>query len=117
MGIEGWGLFNVPERLSYSATPPDFGSLCIQRQRWATGGMLIVPKLWARAKACRRRGERMRFAEKFLRWNYMASITWSSISLLILLAFPSMPRSSLLCSGSWRCLFLGHGFGSPLLRL
>ena len=88
MGIEGWGLFNVPERLSYSATPPDFGSLCIQRQRWATGGMLIVPKLWARAKACRRRGERMRFAEKFLRWNYMASITWSSISLLILLAFP-----------------------------
>jgi len=50
--------------------------------------MLIVPKLWARAKACRRRGERMRFAEKFLRWNYMASITWSSISLLILLAFP-----------------------------
>ena len=45
MGIHGWRLFNVPERLSYSATPPDFGSLCIQRQRWATGGMLIVPKL------------------------------------------------------------------------
>lgn len=81
-------MFNAPERLSYSATPPDFGSLCIQRQRWATGGMLIVPKLWQRAKACRRRGERMRFAEKFLRWNYMASITWSSLSLLVLLAFP-----------------------------
>jgi EAL domain-containing protein (putative c-di-GMP-specific phosphodiesterase class I)/cellulose synthase/poly-beta-1,6-N-acetylglucosamine synthase-like glycosyltransferase/chitodextrinase len=88
MGIHGWRLFNVPERLSYSATPPDFGSLSIQRQRWATGGMLIVPKLRVRARASRRRGERMRFAEKFLRWNYMASITWSSLSLLVLLAFP-----------------------------
>ena len=32
LGIHGWRLFNYPERLSYSATPPDFGSLCIQRQ-------------------------------------------------------------------------------------
>ena len=37
--------YNYPERLSYSATPPDFGSLCIQRQRWANGGLLILPKL------------------------------------------------------------------------
>ena len=29
MGIHGWRLFNVPERMSYSATPPDFGSLCV----------------------------------------------------------------------------------------
>jgi EAL domain-containing protein (putative c-di-GMP-specific phosphodiesterase class I)/cellulose synthase/poly-beta-1,6-N-acetylglucosamine synthase-like glycosyltransferase/chitodextrinase len=88
MGIHGWRLFNVPERLSYSATPPDFGSLSIQRQRWATGGLLIVPKLRHRARAARRRGERVRFSEKFMRWNYMASITWSSLSLLVLLAFP-----------------------------
>jgi cellulose synthase/poly-beta-1,6-N-acetylglucosamine synthase-like glycosyltransferase len=41
----GWSLHNYPERLAYSATPPDFGSLCIQRHRWSNGGLLIVPKL------------------------------------------------------------------------
>src|SRR5699024_10213890 len=33
--VRGWRLHNYPERLSYSATPPDFGSLSVQRQRWA----------------------------------------------------------------------------------
>jgi cellulose synthase/poly-beta-1,6-N-acetylglucosamine synthase-like glycosyltransferase len=88
MGIHGWRLFNCPERLSYSATPPDFGSLCIQRRRWANGGLLIVPKLHRQWRARRARGERTRFGELFLRWNYMASICWSSVSLLVLLAFP-----------------------------
>ena len=45
LGVHGWRLYNCPERLSYSATPPDFGSLCIQRRRWANGGLLILPKL------------------------------------------------------------------------
>ena len=45
LATHGWSLLNYPERLSYSATPPDFGSLCIQRHRWANGGLLIVPKL------------------------------------------------------------------------
>jgi cellulose synthase/poly-beta-1,6-N-acetylglucosamine synthase-like glycosyltransferase len=88
MGIHGWRLFNVPERMSYSATPPDFGSLAIQRRRWANGGLLIVPKLRRQSRARRRLGQRTRFGELFLRWNYMASISWSSASLLILLAFP-----------------------------
>lgn len=88
LGIHRWKLFNCPERLSYSATPPDFGSLCIQRRRWANGGLLILSKLHRQSKLRRREGERMRFAEVFLRWNYMASITWSSLSLLVLLAFP-----------------------------
>ncbi len=88
MGIHGWRLFNYPERLSYSATPPDFGSLCIQRQRWANGGLLILPKLHRQRKARKVRGERTRFGELFLRWNYMASICWSSFSLLVLLCFP-----------------------------
>jgi cellulose synthase/poly-beta-1,6-N-acetylglucosamine synthase-like glycosyltransferase len=88
MGIHGWRLFNVPERMSYSATPPDFGSLAIQRRRWANGGLLIVPKLRLQSRARRRAGQRTRFGELFLRWNYMASICWSSVSLLILLAFP-----------------------------
>ena len=88
MGIHGWRLYNVPERMSYSATPPDFGSLCIQRQRWANGGLLILPKLRQQSRARKTRGQRTRFGELFLRWNYMASICWSSFSLLILLAFP-----------------------------
>jgi cellulose synthase/poly-beta-1,6-N-acetylglucosamine synthase-like glycosyltransferase/chitodextrinase len=88
MGIHGWRLFNYPERLSYSATPPDFGSLCIQRQRWANGGLLILAKLHRQSRVRRSQGKRTRFSELFLRWNYMASISWSSASLLILLAFP-----------------------------
>ncbi len=88
MGIAGWRLFNYPERLSYSATPPDFGSLCIQRRRWANGGLLIVSKLHRQSRVRRSQGKRTRFSELFLRWNYMASISWSSASLLILLAFP-----------------------------
>jgi len=88
MGIHGWRLFNVPERMSYSATPPDFGSLCIQRRRWANGGLLILPKLHRQSRARKSQGRRTRFGELFLRWNYMASICWSSVSLLVLLAFP-----------------------------
>ena len=42
---KGWRLYNYPERLAYSATPPDFGSLLIQRGRWSNGGLLVVPKL------------------------------------------------------------------------
>ncbi|MGX6607961.1 glycosyltransferase family 2 protein [Micromonosporaceae bacterium Da 78-11] len=44
LGVRGWLLHNYPERLAYSATPPDFGSLCIQRQRWANGGLLILTR-------------------------------------------------------------------------
>jgi cellulose synthase/poly-beta-1,6-N-acetylglucosamine synthase-like glycosyltransferase/chitodextrinase len=88
MGLHGWRLFNYPERLSYSATPPDFGSLCIQRRRWADGGLLILPKLSRVSRLRRQQGNKLRFGELFLRWNYMASICWSSVSLLILLTFP-----------------------------
>ncbi len=88
MGIHGWRLFNYPGRLSYSATPPDFGSLCIQRRRWANGGLLILPKLRRQSRARRARGERTRVGEIFLRGNYMASICCCSASLLVLLAFP-----------------------------
>jgi EAL domain-containing protein (putative c-di-GMP-specific phosphodiesterase class I)/cellulose synthase/poly-beta-1,6-N-acetylglucosamine synthase-like glycosyltransferase len=88
LGIHGWSLLNYPERLAYSATPPDFGSLCIQRQRWANGGLLILSKLRQQVKARRARGEHNRFGELFLRVNYMASIFWSSVCLLIMLCYP-----------------------------
>ena len=92
LGIHGWTLLNYPERLTYSATPPDFGSLCIQRQRWANGGLLILPKLRQQSRARQARGERNRFGEVFLRVNYMASIFWASICLLVLLAYPFNSR-------------------------
>jgi EAL domain-containing protein (putative c-di-GMP-specific phosphodiesterase class I)/cellulose synthase/poly-beta-1,6-N-acetylglucosamine synthase-like glycosyltransferase len=86
--IGGWKLLNYPERLSYSATPPDFGSLCIQRRRWADGGLIIVPKLRKLRKARKQRSEQGRLGEFLLRFNYMASITWSSVSLVVLLFYP-----------------------------
>ncbi len=88
LGIHGWGLYNYPERLAYSATPPDFGSLAIQRERWANGGLLVISKLRRQMHARRARGERNRFGEVFLRLNYLASIFWASLSLLILLIYP-----------------------------
>lgn len=88
LGVHGWTLYNYPERLAYSATPPDFGSLCIQRQRWANGGLLILSKLRQQSRARKARGEQNRFGEVFLRVNYMASIFWSSVCLLVMLAYP-----------------------------
>ena len=89
LGLKGWTLYNYPERLSYSATPPDFGSLCIQRQRWANGGLLIMSKFRRYAAEARaRRGLIGARGELFLRLNYLASIAWASFGLVILLAYP-----------------------------
>lgn len=88
LGTHGWTLVNYPERLSYSATPPDFGSLIVQRRRWANGGLLILPKFWDQLSARRFARQRVLFAEVLLRVNYMASIAWASFGLLFLLAYP-----------------------------
>jgi cellulose synthase (UDP-forming) len=88
LALHGWTLINYPERLSYSATPPDFGSLIVQRRRWANGGLLILPKLWAQIRERKRRSEFVSRAEVMLRLNYMASITWASFGLIFLLAYP-----------------------------
>jgi cellulose synthase (UDP-forming) len=88
LGTHGWTLVNYPERLSYSATPPDFGSLIVQRRRWANGGLLILPKLWNQVRERRFRRERVLMREMWLRVNYMASIAWASFGLLFLLAYP-----------------------------
>ncbi|HEV2403420.1 MAG TPA: glycosyltransferase family 2 protein [Candidatus Saccharimonadales bacterium] len=86
--LHGWSLVNYPERLSYSATPPDFGSLVVQRRRWANGGLLILPKLWSHTRERRRRSEFVSRMEVLLRLNYMASIAWASFGLVLLLAYP-----------------------------
>jgi cellulose synthase (UDP-forming) len=88
LGTHGWTLRNYPERLSYSATPPDFGSLIVQRRRWANGGLLILPKLWRQVAERRRAGKRIPLIELALRINYMSSIAWASFGLVFLLAFP-----------------------------
>jgi len=84
----GWRLVNYPERLSYSATPPDFGSLVVQRRRWANGGLLILPKFWRTRRARAAAGQPLRLLEVALRVNYMASLAWASLGLLFLLFYP-----------------------------
>ena len=81
----GWTLQSYPERLSYSTTPPDFGSLAVQRRRWANGGLLVLPRLRSLILARRGSGLPMSLAERMLRANYLASITWVTLGLLVLL--------------------------------
>lgn len=83
---KGWTLYNYPERLAYSATPPDFGSLLIQRRRWANGGLLILPKLLRFLL----RGPNWfsKAREGFFRFHYLFSITAVNFGLLFLLVFP-----------------------------
>ncbi len=82
----GWQLYNYPERLAYSATPPDFGSLLIQRRRWANGGLIILPKL---LRYLLRGPSRTRKAvEGFFRCHYLVSIAAVNVGLLIMLACP-----------------------------
>lgn len=84
---EGWTLYNHPERLSYSATPPDFGSLVVQRRRWANGGLIILPKFVATAWRARRTGVPLRLGEVALRVDYLASTAWSTLVVAALLGF------------------------------
>lgn len=88
LALHGWRLVNYPERLSYSATPPDFGSLIIQRRRWANGGLIILPKLLALQRERKLAGKPMTRMEFLIRLNYMASIAWSNIGLVFLLTYP-----------------------------
>lgn len=88
LGLHDWKIINYPERLSYSATPPDFGSLVVQRRRWANGGLLILPKLFAQIAARKRKNNHVSRTEVFLKLNYMASIAWSTFGLIFLLAYP-----------------------------
>jgi cellulose synthase (UDP-forming) len=69
---KGWEVYNYLEQLAFSATPPDFGALIIQRRRWANGGLIIFPKLlrylWGGPHAFVRRA-----TETFVRAHYLVS--------------------------------------------
>ena len=84
--LRGWQLHNYPERLSYSATPPDFGALCIQRERWANGGLIIMPKVFRMMWARKRIGATL--LEGFLRLSYLMGVLWAGLGLVILLFYP-----------------------------
>ena len=82
---KGWTVYNYPERLAYSATPPDFGALLIQRRRWATGGLLILPNVFR--YLCARPSVR-RFCEAVIRTQYILSAPLGSMSGLALMLLP-----------------------------
>lgn len=79
----GWRLSNYPERLAYSETPSDFGSLLIQRRRWANGGLIILPRLLRYAAS----GGRDRLAQTFMMVHYLTSLGAVNLGLLLMLAF------------------------------
>jgi len=83
---KGWHLYNYPERLAYSATPPDFGALLIQRRRWANGGLLLLPKL---LRFLLRRPYRFpTLVEGMIRLHYLVAIGAASLATLLLLVWP-----------------------------
>jgi len=82
----GWRLHNHPERLAFSATPPDFGSLIIQRRRWSNGGLIIFPDLLKHALT--RKGPRPLLKELLMRAHYLCSPALVSLSVLVLLLVP-----------------------------
>lgn len=81
----GWTLLNYPARLAYSATPPDYGALLIQRRRWANGGLIILPKL---LRHIIRNIRPKKLAEAFVRVHYLLSIAISSAGVLLLILYP-----------------------------
>lgn len=85
----GWKLYNYPDRLSYSATPPDFGSLLIQRRRWANGGLIILPKLLRNLFRDIHVYRRLR--EGLNRVHYLTSLAGVNIGLLLILLYPFEP--------------------------
>ena len=96
----GWTLFNYPERMAYSATPADFGSLLIQRRRWANGGLLILPK--ALRHLARGPQAWRKLPEGFLRVHYLTSIAVGNLALLTILfgVFERDMRNGWLIAGS-----------------
>ncbi len=83
---KGWSLHNHPERLAYSATPPDFGSLVIQRARWANGGLIIFPKLLSFLS--RQSKTPRTFVQGLLQIHYLTSLAFAPLSVLLLLLIP-----------------------------
>lgn len=89
---KGWKLYNYPKRMTYSASPPDFGSLLIQRRRWANGGLIILPKLLR--YVVRSRKDLRLAGEFFMRFNYLAMTSLSVAMTLVYCFYTFSPRLS-----------------------
>ena len=89
---KGWKLFNYPERMTFSPTPPDFGSLLIQRRRWANGHLLILPKLLHYALHAPKKLSL--FKELFMRLNYLISTMTGCFIALVLFCVSFGPETS-----------------------
>jgi cellulose synthase (UDP-forming) len=83
---KGWRVQNYPARLSYSATPSDFGALVVQRRRWANGGLIILPNLLAHL--VRQRPTPRNIFEGVLRIHYLVMPACISVSMLLMLLYP-----------------------------
>jgi cellulose synthase/poly-beta-1,6-N-acetylglucosamine synthase-like glycosyltransferase len=83
---KGWSLYNYAERLAYSATPPDFGSLVIQRARWANGGLIILPKLLTFLRRAPKQPRTI--VQALLQIHYLTSLAFVPLSVLLLLSLP-----------------------------
>jgi cellulose synthase (UDP-forming) len=81
----GWQLYNYPERLAYSATPPDFGALIIQRRRWSNGGLLILPDLLRHLYKTGRLSGRL--PELAMRSYYLTTPAIANFGLLVLVLY------------------------------
>ena len=86
----GWRIHHACGRLSYSATPADFGTLVIQRRRWANGGLLILPRLLRHALAAPRSWRKA--GDALLRSFNLMSAALSGVGMTVLLLFPFDPR-------------------------
>lgn len=95
--VRGWSLFNYPERLAFSATPRDYGSLLVQRRRWANGGLIILPKLLRHLVF---QLNPRHWLSALMRVHYLVSIASVNLSLLVLTSVP-----------------FSHELDSPLLPL
>jgi cellulose synthase (UDP-forming) len=98
---KGWKLHNYPDRLAYSATPPDFGSLLIQRRRWANGGLIILPKLLG--YLVQRPFRFRKVPEVFMRAHYLISIAGTSGGFCCFWSFRLRRASRRFGSHSVRC--------------
>ena len=83
---KGWRLLNYPARLSYSATPADYGALLIQRRRWANGGLLILRSLTR--YLVKKRQWKALLMEAPMRLHYLLSLTVVSFGVLAMLLYP-----------------------------
>ncbi len=84
--LKGWRVHNYPVRMAFFTSPPDFGSLLIQRRRWANGGLLLLPRL-ARYIGQSAKNTRL-LKECMIRFDYMSSAALMNIAAIVMFFYP-----------------------------